>query len=70
MEGRVNKFSFLIFLLGSVNIALGQIPPPPPGEDAPILSATQYLEYVALLAVFFGLYLLHHYKKKENPLEH
>ncbi|MBQ0907533.1 hypothetical protein KBJ98_02325 [Flavobacterium sp. F-328] len=68
MEGKVNKFYFLILIVASFSAAVAQplIPPPPPGEPEPILSVSQYLDYVALIAVFFGMYILYHHRKNKT----
>lgn len=66
MEGRASKFYFLIFLLASFNIALGQLPPPPPGEDAPVLPISSHVEYLVIITFLAGLYIVKTRQKKQT----
>jgi len=63
MKIAVNKFYFLIAFLFGTLCAIAQ-PPPPPGDDIPVVPIDENLFILLAIALLYGIYIIYNYRSK------
>ena len=66
MHPRKYHFSFMLSLAFVYITNAQRQPPPPIGEDAPVVPIDGVLYFIFFLAIFLGYYITVHHQKKEN----
>ena len=57
-----------VFLFVGLNDVAAQDPPPPPGDPPPSLPIGDNIQYIVIIAVVFGLFIIYNKIEKQNSL--
>jgi len=57
-----------VFLLSILNVNAQPLPPEPPQDEPAVVPIGDNIQYIVILAVVFGLFVIYKYLKKQNFL--
>ena len=57
-----------VFLLSILNVIAQPIPPAPPEDPPAVVPIGDNIQFIVILAVVFGLFVIYKYLKKQNFL--